>query len=78
MSTPDEYYIIMPIGVFGEIKRMLKGKTGTDIPDDIREEIDKYLVDNGEWTDQNQLRKKDIPFTHWVTTDDMPHVIVEK
>lgn len=77
MSVPDEYYIIMPTGAFSEMQRMLKGKTGNNIPQSIRDEVTKYLVDNGEWTDQNQLRKKNRPFRYW-TIDDMDHVIVEQ
>jgi hypothetical protein len=78
MSVPDEYYIIMPSGAFSDIQRFLKGKTGNDIPESTRQQIDEYLVDNGEWTDKNQLmRKGHRDFRYW-TIGGSDRVIVER
>jgi hypothetical protein len=77
MSVPDEYYIVMPQGAFDHIKKLLKGKTGNSITPSIQENIDAYLVEHGEWTDQNIITKSGLDWRYW-TIGGVDHVIVEK
>jgi hypothetical protein len=78
MSVPDEYYIIMPRGAFSELQRLLKGKTGDSIPEATRQKVDKYLVDNGEWTDKNQFRANRARDYRYWTIGGVDRVVVEK
>lgn len=78
MSTPSEFYVIMPPGALKRIHTMLRGKVATDITEKSKERVKEFLLERGEWTDESQFKQHKQRRFIYFGVDGIDRVIIER